>query len=239
MAAMTALAFLAGILTILSPCVLPLLPLALGAAAAQGRYGPAALALGLATSFVAIGLFVALAGFSIGLDHGVFRAIAAFLLVAVGMVLMVPMLQSRVALAAGPISGWANDRLGGLSETGVGSQFGVGVLLGAVWSPCVGPTLGAASLLAAQGQNLGQVTLTMFVFGLGAALPLLGLGLLSRELLLRWRARLLLTGQSVKFALGLLLAATGALIIAGLDKKVEAVLVEMSPEWLTALTTRY
>jgi cytochrome c biogenesis protein CcdA len=239
MVATIALAFLAGVLTILSPCVLPLVPLALGAAAAEGRHGPVALALGLATSFVAVGLFVALAGFSIGLDQGFFRSVAAFLLVAVGLVLMVPALQTRVALATGPVGGWANDRLGALTEAGAGGQFGVGILLGAVWSPCVGPTLGAASLLAAQGQNLGQVTLTMFAFGLGAALPLLGLGLLSRELLMRWRARMMLTGQSVKFALGLLLAVTGALIFAGLDKKIEAILVEMSPAWLTALTTRY
>jgi len=82
------------------------------------------------------------------------------------------------------------------------------------------------------------VTLSMFAFGLGAALPLLGLGFLSREILIRWRTRLMLTGQSVRFALGFLLAVTGVLILAGLDKRLEAALVEMSPAWLTALTTR-
>src|SRR5260370_520125 len=56
------LAFLAGVLSILSPCVLPIVPLVLGAAAAENRYAPAALAAGLALSFVAIGLFVATLG---------------------------------------------------------------------------------------------------------------------------------------------------------------------------------
>lgn len=233
------LAFLAGVLSILSPCVLPLLPLTLGAAAAERRYGPAALALGLTVSFVAVGLFVALVGFSIGLDQGFFRAIAAVLLIAVGMVLMVPVLQTQLAVAAGPASGWLNDRFGGTVGTGYRGQFGLGLLLGAVWTPCVGPTLGAASVLAAQGENLGQVTLTMLSFGLGAALPLLIIGRLSRDLLQRWRAHIVGGSKMLKSALGLLLLLTGVLILTGLDKKAEAALVELSPVWLTALTTRF
>ena len=61
-------AFLAGILSVLSPCVMPLLPLVLGAAASEHRYGPAALAAGLCFSFVALGLFLATIGFALGLD---------------------------------------------------------------------------------------------------------------------------------------------------------------------------
>jgi cytochrome c-type biogenesis protein len=84
------LAFLAGVVSILSPCVLPLVPLVLGAAVSEHRLGPAALAAGLALSFATVGLFVATAGFSIGLDGGVFRSVAAVLLVLVGVVLLVP-----------------------------------------------------------------------------------------------------------------------------------------------------
>jgi cytochrome c-type biogenesis protein len=113
------------------------------------------------------------------------------------------------------------------------------VLLGAVWSPCVGPTLGAASLLAAQGHDLPQVALTMFAFGIGAALPLLALGWLSRETMMLWRSRLLSAGSGMKGALGILLIAVGGLVVSGLDKVVESRLVEMSPQWLTDLTTRF
>ena len=167
------LAFLAGILSVLSPCVLPLLPLVLGAAASEHRLGPAALAAGLALSFVAIGLFVATVGFAIGLDAGLFRLVAALLLVLVGLVLMVPVAQTRLAAAAGPVSDWTERRFGGFSSAGLAGQFGVGLLLGAVWSPCVGPTLGAASLLASQGRDLSVVALTMLLFGLGAATGLM------------------------------------------------------------------
>ncbi len=84
-----ALAFLAGTLSILSPCVLPLVPIVFGTAAAAGRGGPMALCAGVVLSFVVIGLFVALVGFSIGLDTGVFRTVAAILLCCAGAVLMV------------------------------------------------------------------------------------------------------------------------------------------------------
>jgi cytochrome c-type biogenesis protein len=234
-----AFALIAGILSTLSPCVLPLLPIILGAAVSEHRLGPAALAAGLALSFVAIGLFVATIGYGIGLDAGVFRILAALLLITAGVILLVPQLQTQFAAVAAPVSGWAEGRFGGIDTSGLKGQFALGLLLGAVWSPCVGPTLGAASVLASQGKYLGEVATVMTAFGIGAALPLLLLGLLSREALLRWRGRLLEAGRGGKMLLGAVLLAIGILIVSGLDKRLEAALVEASPAWLTELTTRY
>jgi cytochrome c-type biogenesis protein len=232
------LALLAGALSTLSPCVLPLLPLVLGAAVSQHRFGPMALAAGLALSFVAIGLFIATIGFSIGIDGGFVRGIAALLMLAMGVILMVPTLQTKLAVAGGPVSNWAEQRFGGLSGTGLQGQFGVGLLLGAVWSPCVGPTLGAASILAAQGKDLGHVALTMVAFGVGAAIPLLILGMLSREAIFRVRDRLLRTGRNGKAVLGAILITVAVLIFSGWDRQIETVLVNVSPAWLTHLTTQ-
>ncbi len=233
------LALLAGVLSVLSPCVLPLVPIVLGTAASEHRLGPVALAGGLALSFTLVGLFVATIGFAVGLDAGLFRTAAALLLVGIGGVLMLPSLQARLAVAAGPVGTWTEERFGGFSTSGLSGQFGVGLLLGAVWSPCVGPTLGAASVLAARGESLGAVVLTMLAFGIGAALPLLGLGLLSRDALMRWRNRMMATGRGLKGVLGMLLVGAGLLILTGLDKRLESWLVDVSPEWLTALTTRF
>lgn len=233
------LAALAGVLTMLSPCVLPLLPLVLGGAASEHRYGPLALAGGLAISFTVIGLFVATVGFGIGLDTEFFRAVAAILLVTVGLILTVPMLQARLAVAAGPMSNWTEQRFGGFSTSGLGGQFSLGLLLGAVWVPCAGPTIGAASLLAASGENLGQVALTMLIFGFSAGIPLALLGLLSREALVRWRDRMANAGKGIKTVLGVILITVGVMILSGLDRTVEAALVESSPAWLTDLTTRF
>ena len=234
-----ALAFVAGVLTSLSPCVLPILPLVLGAAASERKYGPVALVAGLAISFVLIGLFVATIGYSIGLTTELFRQVAAALMVMLGAVLIFPPLQSRLALASGPIANWTDRHFGSERGSGYAGQFWVGVLLGAIWTPCVGPTLGAASLLAAQGRDLPQVAASMLVFGIGAALPLLIIGLLSREALQRWRKQVLSVSHSMKVALGVLLILIGALVLAGFDKHLETVLVDASPQWLTDLTTRF
>ena len=194
------------------------------------------LAAGLVLSFVVIGMFVSLVGFSIGLDGKFFRAVSAVMLIAIGLLLAVPFLQRQFAVASGPVGNWVDQRFGGGEA---GGQFGIGILLGAVWSPCVGPTLGAASLLAAQGQNLGQVAITMISFGLGVAVPLVIIGMMSREVLMRWRGRMLSSGSMVKSVLGALFVFTGVMIVSGQDKYLEAALVEASPEWLTTLTTRF
>jgi cytochrome c biogenesis protein CcdA len=233
------LAFLAGVLSILSPCVLPLLPIVLGAAASEHRWGPVALASGVTLSFITIGLFVATIGFTLGYDDSWFRNIAAIGMILIGTVLLVPSFQLRVAFVGGPMSDWVDQRFGGFSKSGLSGQFGVGLLLGAVWSPCVGPTLGAASVLAAQGKNLGAVALTMLIFGLGAGLPLMLFGSVSRQLLLRWRGGLSATSKTMKQALGLFLIVIGLLIVTGLDKSLETGLVELSPQWLTNITTRF
>lgn len=232
-------AFLAGIVSILSPCVLPILPIVLGGAASEHRRGPLALAAGLALSFTVIGLFVATIGFSLGLDLGVFRTFAGIVLLALGLAMLVPAAGARLATAAGPLSDWTQARFGGFDRGGLSGQFGVGLLLGAVWSPCVGPTLGAASLMAARGENLGQVALTMLAFGIGAGLPLAALGALSREKLLGLRERMMSAGQGAKTALGLVVVAVALLVLTGYDKVIEAALVEASPAWLTNLTTRF
>ncbi len=233
------LAFAAGVLSILSPCVLPIVPIVVGAAASESRMGPLALAAGLAISFVTIGLFVATVGFAIGLDADVFRYLSAVVMVALGTVLILPSVQARLAVASGPIANWTDRRFGSHRGNAVSGQFSIGLLLGAVWSPCVGPTLGAASLLAAQRRDLAEVAVTMLLFGIGAALPLLALGMASRQAVMRWRHRIASAGQGLKTGFGLVLLAAGALVLTGFDKAAETALVEASPQWLTDLTTRF
>jgi len=233
------LALLAGLLSTLSPCVLPLVPIVIGTALGKHRFGPVALAAGLALSFVVIGLFIATTGFAAGIDQEFFRSTAAVLLILLGSLLLMPRLQLRLAAAAGPIGNWTHANAGDFSTNGLGGQFAVGLMLGAVWSPCVGPTLGAASVLAARAENLTVVALTMFAFGIGAALPLLAIGMMSREALARWRERLLAAGSGGKLLIGVVLVAIGVFILTGLDKRIEAALVEASPAWLTELTTRF
>ena len=233
------LGYAAGVLSTLSPCVLPLLPILIATALAQHRFGPLALAAGLTLSFAVVGLFIATLGASIGLDAGVLRQGAAVLLVLFGTVLLVPALQQRFALATSRLGASGDGLLSRISTNGWAGQFSVGLVLGLVWSPCVGPTLGAASTLAAQGSHLGQIALLMLLFGLGAGTPLLLIGTLSRAGVARVRGTLMAAGQRGKWLLGALLVVMGGLILSGLDKGFEAWVLEHSPPWLTELTTRY
>ncbi len=234
-----AFGFLAGMLSTLSPCVLPILPLVLGPAMATHRLGLLAIAAGLVASFVAIGLFVATIGFSIGVDGDVFRFISALLLAGLGVLLLSDALQQRFAITAGGLSNVGNRLLARFSPDGISGQFLLGLLLGAVWTPCTGPTLGAASVLASQRHDFGDVIAVMVAFGLGTAVPLLLIGLLSRQAMVRWRGRLLHAGKFGKAILGGAALVVSILILSGLDRRAETALVAASPAWLTDLTTRF
>ena len=234
-----ALALAAGLLSILSPCVLPLVPIVLGAAATSHPLGALALAGGLAVSFTGLGLLLAVAGFGLGIDAGTFRMAAAAIMIVLGAILLVPAWQAQLAGVGGPLSNWADRHFGRFASAGLAGQFALGLLLGAVWSPCVGPTLGAASLLASQGRELSQVALTMLVFGIGAALPLVLFGLISRATLMGVRSRLLSAGKVGKGLLGGAFLVIGFAIVSGADKWLETVLVDASPQWLTQLTTSF
>ena len=231
------LAFAAGALTILSPCVLPLVPIVLGSAAQRHRLGPLAIALGLVLSFTATGFALATVGAATGFDGDWVRYFGAALLILAGVMLLVPWLQTRLQILASPLAAWAGERQAGLERFGLAGQFGIGVLLGLVWSPCVGPTLGAATVLAAQGENLGAVALTMGAFGLGIATVLLVLATATRSFFKRWRGNLMQAGSGGKRVLGMVLAVVGVLIISGGDHLVEGLIVTASPDWLVDLTT--
>jgi len=234
-----AFALFAGTLSVLSPCVLPILPVVFGTAAARHWLAPAALGSGIILSFSGVGLFVATVGFSMGLDGGIFRYLGATVLLGFGAILLSGLLQDRFSLATGRFGAIIAPVSESLAGEGVAGQFLLGLSLGLVWSPCVGPTLGAASMMAAQGDALPQVGATMALFAIGATLPLLVLGRLSSRMGANSRRSLLALGHRGKIALGAVAGATGLLILTGFDRPLESFLVAASPPWLTRLTTSF
>jgi len=232
-----ALAYAAGALTILSPCVLPLVPIVLGSAAQKHRLGPLALAGGLVVSFTLTGFAVATVGEAAGIDADLVRLVGAGLLLLIGLALIVPQFQRWSERLATPLASWAGARQAGLEKFGLWGQAGIGVLLGLVWSPCVGPTLGAATILASQGQNLAEVAFVMAAFGLGIATVLLVLAFAARGVIAKWRGKLLSAGSGGKKALGALAIVVGLLIVTGADHMIEGWILSVSPDWLVDLST--
>ena len=231
------LSFVAGLLSTLSPCVLPLIPILVGAALASHPLGPWGLATGLALSFTVVGVLLASLGASLGIDQALLREIGAVVLVLLGATLLFPPLHQRfIALTSG--LGNAGQGLAArISGDTLGGQFALGLLLGIIWTPCVGPTLGAAITLASQGESLAYVTTVMLVFGLGAAIPLVVIGLLSRSVLGKVRGRLAKAGDIGKKVLGGLLLLLGLMILTGADKQFEALALDHLPAWLLSFST--
>ena len=223
---------LAGALSTLAPCVLPLLPVGVAAAIARNRWAPAALTAGFGAAFAAVSVFVAAVGYSIGLDGAWFRRTAGILLVFFGGMLMSAQPRERLAASAENLSAASRWLLARLKAPGWGTELALGLLLGVVWVPFAGPTLGAASFLAAQREALPQITALLFVFGLGAAALLVALGVISRAFLSEARTPAL--GNAL---LGALLVATGVLVLTGTDRRIEASAIERWPVVLIDLAT--
>lgn len=230
-------AYAAGVLTILSPCVIPLVPIVLGSAAQRHRFGPLALAIGLVASFTLAGFLIATIGASVGLDGEKVREVSAILLILAGIALLITRAQVWLEHVMGPVASWAGQRQARLERFGLIGQAGIGVLLGLVWSPCVGPTLGAATVLAAQGKNLGQVAFVMLAFALGIATVLLLMAMATQQLLSRWRSSLMNASTRGRRVLGALMLLVGVLIITGTDHALEAAIIGILPDWVTNLTT--
>lgn len=233
------LAYVAGLVTILNPCVLPVIPLLIGSAIGFSRYGPVALASGLVFSFSIFGLLIIAFGFSIGLDDQLVRNAAGLLLVAAGFLFLVPQAQSAFATAAGPLVSGANGMLGRISGNSLAGQFAVGALLGLVWAPCVGPTLGVAIAAASRGENLLGAFVIFLAFGAGVATSILAFAYGSRRALAARKQRFEAVARYGKPLFGGAVILVGVMILSGLDKAIEAWMLKAMPYWLVAFTTRF
>ena len=227
------LAFVAGIVGIMSPCVWPLVPVIMSSAATSGRGGPIYLALGLAVAFAVAGTFLTLLLLNLGLNPDGFRYVAAGLLVLVSATLLLPRLGESVTQGLSRLTSRVDTGSGG--GAGATGQFGMGALLGLVWLPCVGPTLGAAIALASLGQDMTMAFLVMLTFGIGTAAALLAAALVSGRVLAVWRPGLLQGARQGKQVLGALLLALGLMVFTGFDKVLETFALGILPDWATTL----
>ncbi|MBV7379717.1 cytochrome c biogenesis CcdA family protein [Maritimibacter dapengensis] len=224
------LAYGAGLLTLINPCVLPVLPIVLATALQAHRLGPVALAAGMSVSFVTFGMLISTVGYAIGLTEETVATAGAVLMILFGLVLLVPQANAVFASATAGLAARADSGVDSFDRSSLWGQFGAGLLLGAVWSPCIGPTLGGAIALASQGENLGWAFVIMVMFALGVSTLILAIGYGLRATALRKFANVSRPVLGVAFLL------VGAMILFRINHVIDIWVLETLPPWLVDLS---
>jgi cytochrome c biogenesis protein CcdA/thiol-disulfide isomerase/thioredoxin len=194
-------AFVAGAATAVSPCVLPVLPVALSAGVTGGRRRPLGVVVGLALSFTFATVALVYVIDALGLPDDLVRTAAIVVLLVFGLSLLIPRLGAWIEAAIGRLVP-ARARRPSASGEGFGSGLVLGLSLGLVYAPCAGPILaGVITVSAAQSFTAGRLTVAL-AYGIGTALVLYALMIGGRRLTRR------LSGQSARLQL-----ATGAVMV--------------------------
>jgi cytochrome c-type biogenesis protein len=212
-----------GLLTILSPCVLPILPLVLGRSFQSHRLGPVMLVLGLVSGFALIGSLLGVASSWFTGFANLLRNVAVGLLFGLGMLAIFPTWSYRI------LSRWQLGKSWQPETPGLWSEFWIGTQLGLLWTPCAGPALGSILVLAAvQHEILGALAL-LTVYGLGAGIPLLLIAYTSRYLTHSWK-RLLPDPEIFQRTGGILMSITAIAILLGWDIEIQLWLAPWFPK---------
>ena len=164
--------FLAGVFTILSPCILPILPAILSAGTIKGKWRPLGIIIGLIVSFTFFTLSLTAIVHATGLSANALRYAAIILIALFGLVMIFPRLSDWFAKAASPIANLGQNIQGGRSSNGFGGGLVFGAALGLLWTPCAGPILAAiTTLVATQAINFSTVLITL-AYSIGAGIPM-------------------------------------------------------------------
>jgi cytochrome c biogenesis protein CcdA/thiol-disulfide isomerase/thioredoxin len=204
--------FLAGAATAVSPCVLPVLPIALSAGATGGRRRPLGIVAGLAVSFTFATVALVYVIDALGLADDLLRKIAIFVLIGFGLVLLIPPLAARVEAFLSRFSGRAGVVSGG---DGFWSGTAVGASLGLVYAPCAGPILaGVITVSASQSFTVGRLAVALS-YGIGSAAVLYVLMLGGRRL----AAPLSRRGPGLQMAMGAVMIVVALAMLGEYDIK--------------------
>lgn len=231
-----AFSFLAGIVTILSPCILPILPIILSGGITGGKKRPLGIIIGFVLSFTFFTLFLSLIVRSTGVSADALRVISVAIVAAFGVSLLIPRFQmlleqlfSRVAGAAGSTSAKVADK------PDLIAGFLIGMSLGLVWTPCVGPILAAIITLAATSQVTGDAVALTLAYSLGTAIPLFAITRGGRSLLTKhlW---LIQNSENIQKAFGVLMILTALAIYTNVDRKFQAYILTKFPQYGAGLT---
>lgn len=227
------LAFIAGVVTILSPCVLPLLPVILASSTLEGRSRPVGLIIGFAVFFTGITLLLSILVRQFSIPPDIHRVASAIIFIVLGVILAIPALKLRFEFATSRLT--ARFASAGVKSSGFGGGFITGAGLGLAWTPCVGPIMASVITLALNQQTTMASGLTALAFSLGTALPM-GLVVLFGSRLYNSVGFLKKYSARIQQMMGLLILLVGLAIWFGFDRSIQVALIQIFPEWDNVLT---
>jgi len=227
----------AGLITSLSPCVITALPFIVGSAMDKDKYAPIYISIGLVASFVFIGVTFALTSKIAGIDQDHLKTVSAVIFISLGIVLIVPYLSDKLSNIMQSVASRSSQYSDELNKNSFLGFLLMGILLGFIWSPCSGPTLGVAITMVAKEGEILMGSLIMLVYGISASIPLLVIAYISRGFVKQNRLRLNWIYTYGKYVMAGILIVYGVSTLTGWDRIFEAKLLELLPEsWLQLIT---
>jgi len=236
------LALIAGFLSTLQPCVLPLIPIVLGGAIYQNKYAPIYIGVGMVIFYTLIGAITGFIEPLFGFEPSEFKTIGAVMMVASGIILLAPHVFSGLRGVYSGVMNRLNQSSSSLSFDSPVACLLLGGILSLIWAPCAGPMLASALTLlttdiagdgASSTSGVLQGSILLGLYGLGAAFPLVILAYVTRSIFARWREGLLKAQGLLTKLLGIFFLVFGLLILTGVMAQVEVFILSILPEsWL-------
>jgi cytochrome c-type biogenesis protein len=234
-------AFIAGLLSFISPCVLPLIPVYLGYLTGSTIVGdeppPRALVFSHALMFVAgfTFVFVVLFGAPIGFLGGALGKFADYLVWVGGILLIVFGLHTMGVITVPMFNMQKKMEYGhGQAPSYIRSSI-VGMTFAAGWTPCIGPLLGAILTLAIQGQDVGRAMLYLFVYSMGLAIPFLVTAWMLTAATSRLRSLNKHMG-TIERVSGAFIVLIGVMLLTGTFTYLNTIALQFAPSWLLELS---
>ena len=236
MIVLLAFAFVSGVITILSPCILPVLPIVLSGGVGGGKARPFGVLAGFVVSFTVFTLALSAIVQALGIPVDALRIVAVVLIILFGLVMLVPWLRDRFELLASRIARRPAATTGTpAARQGFWSGVVVGLSLGLIWTPCVGPIMASViSLALTQHVDGGSVSITL-AYTLGTSIPMLGVMLGGRALLNRVPA-LTRSAGAIQKGFGVLMIVVGIGIGLGWDRQFQTFVLRALPGYGSGLT---
>ena len=233
MAVLLGFAFLAGLVTILAPCIWPILPIILSSSVAgKGHQRPLGITLGIMLSFAFFTLAISYLVKVFHFDPNALRFLAVVVIGVLGLTMIIPALSRVIEGFISRLSSYFGQR--GREGTGFGAGFLTGLSLGVVWSPCAGPILAAIATLAATGKVTLAVVLVTLAYVIGVGIPLFIFAYGGRQVVTRTRFLSAHLGR-IQQGFGVIMILTAVAIYTNYDRLIETKLLNAFPQFSASL----